>query len=58
MEKRPRCEEVYVKADMNEKRKAKFLRMMGVKNYEEKAKMKHDEKSSEKFKEMNASLEK
>jgi len=29
---------------MPEKKKAKFLRLMGVKNYEEKAKIKADEK--------------
>ena len=52
--KRMKCEEVYVSATMNvnEKRKSKFLRMLGVKDYEEKAKSKSDESSSQKYKEM------
>lgn len=47
-------EDVYVKATgMSEKWKSKFLRMIGVKDFEEKAKVKADETTSKQYKEMN-----
>ena len=47
-------EEVYVKATgMSEKWKSKFLWMIGVKDFEEKAKVKADETTSNQYKEMN-----